>query len=351
MENNRILEVINKIKNKESKFLFFVPDISEPAASIYEIFYHAHVMKNNGYNTRIVVNGESKEKPYWIENNILDVDIELSSKIKLKVGPEDVIVIPEILTNVFEQTKNIPSIRIGLIQSIDYMLNGLLPGSNWRQFNIKNIITTSKTIKEMIENIMGNQFNIKTFDVGIPKYFKNNIKNKKPIISILYRNRNDITKIVKLFYMKYPQYSWISFDGMVYDGDNTKQLSRPDFAKKLDECFAAIWIDRISSFGTFPLECYKTRTIPISIIPDIIPEYLNKDTINYGYWAENLYEIPDMIANILSYYLEDSNFIFELYDKFKKFDDIYIQNPDNIVNLYNEFLEERLKTLKEYLKK
>ena len=58
----------------------------------------------------------------------------------------------------------------------------------------------------------------------------------------------------------------ISFDGMVYENDTTKQLSRKDFAEKLDKSFAAIWIDKISSFGTFPLECMKCKTIPIGII-------------------------------------------------------------------------------------
>jgi hypothetical protein len=353
MENSKIIERIENIKNKKSKFLFFVPDVTEPSASIYEIFYHAHLMKNEGYDVKLLVNGESIEKPYWIEDSILDVEIQNASNIKLKVGAEDVVVIPEILTNVFEQTKNIPSIRIGLLQSFDYMLNGLLPGSNWGQFGIKNVFTTSETLKHYFENTMGNYYDVKVFDVGIPSYFENKIKNKKPTIPIVYRNKNDITKIVKLFYMKYPQYSWLSFDGMVYsETDDIKQLSRQDFAKKLDESFAAVWIDRISSFGTFPLECYKTKTFPIGLIPDIKPDYIDKETIKYGYWAENIYEIPDMIANVLGHYLEDSDFISKMNDNFESINKKYRQEDqkDDIVGLYVELLNDRLETLEKSLK-
>jgi len=51
-------------------------------------------------------------------------------------------------------------------------------------------------------------------------------------------------------------------------------MRRVDFAKRLQGNFAAVWIDRIASFGTFPLECMKSGVIPISLVPDIIPEYL-----------------------------------------------------------------------------
>ena len=40
MDINKLKENINNIKNK-NKFLFFIPEITEPAASIYEIFFHA----------------------------------------------------------------------------------------------------------------------------------------------------------------------------------------------------------------------------------------------------------------------------------------------------------------------
>ena len=51
-------------------------------------------------------------------------------------------------------------------------------------------------------------------------------------------------------------------------------MRRIDFAKRLQSNFAAVWVDRISSFGTFPLECMKCGTIPICLKPDIMPEYM-----------------------------------------------------------------------------
>lgn len=353
MDINKLKENINNIKNKKNKFLFFIPEITEPAASIYEIFFHAHIMKKEGYDVKILVDGDNKEKPYWIEDEILDVDIELASEVKLKVGVDDVVVIPEILTNVFEQTKNIPSIRVGLLQSVDYMLNALLPGGTWKQFGVNNIITTSKRVKNLVSSVMGNNYNYYTYDIGIPSYFKNKVVNKIPTIPIVYRNQNDITKVVKMFYLKYPQYSWISFDGMVYENDTTKQLSRKDFAEKLDKSFAAIWIDKISSFGTFPLECMKCKTIPIGIIPDIFPEYLDVEDKTFGYWSNNIYEIPDMIANAINNYLEDTKLMDKIIKEFDYFDNKYTQenSEKQIVEIYSDLLNKRMIILEEQIKK
>lgn len=354
MDVNKIKENISNIKNKKSKFIFFVPEIIEPTASIYEIFFHAHIMKKEGYDVRILINGENKEKPYWIEDEILDVEIELASDVKLKVGADDVVIIPEILTNVFEQTKNIPSIRVGFLQSIDYMFNALLPGGTWKQLGVNNIITTSNKLKELVQNTMGSNYNFYTYDIGIPEYFKNKVTNKLPIIPIVFRNKNDIMKIVKMFYLKYPQYSWVSFDGMVYDNDSTKQLARKDFAEKLDKSFAAIWIDKISSFGTFPLECMKTKTIPIGLIPDIFPEYLDIETDkNLGYWTTNIYQIPEMIANAINNYLEDTKLLEEFGKDCEYFSDKYTQDNSEkqLINIYTELLNKRVNILEEHIKK
>lgn len=352
MENNKVLEIINNIKNKNNKVIIFIPEVDEPNASVYELFFHAHVLKKNGYNTKILIFGDSTEKPYWIEDKILDVDIELADKVKLSVSAEDIVIIPEILTSVFEQTKNIPSIRVAFVQSVDYMMNGLMIGTNLSDFNIKNIITTSKKMSDFIYNITNTKYNFKHYNIGIPDYFKNEVVNKKPIIPIIYRNKNEITKIIKLFYLKYPQYRWIMFDGMVYENDTTKQLSREDFAKRLDESYAAVWIDRISSFGTFPLECMKTNTLIIGLLPDFDPSYLNDEFQNVGMWTNNIYEIPDLIAKSINMYLEDSPILDEIVSDYNKITKQFSQENSEmeILKIYDELLNDRMESLNEYLK-
>ena len=252
-----------------------------------------------------------------------------------------------------EQTKDLPCIRIVLFQSVDYMLNSLLPGTDWNTFNITNVVTTSETLKEFIQTYYGkNKFNIKSYNLGIPDYFKNDEVPKKPIISIIGRNPNEISKIVKLFFSRYPQYSWVTFDSMLTKTKPPQTMRRIEFANRLRENFAAIWIDRIASLGTFPLECMKSGVLPICLKPDITPEYLlNRDAENKvesiisdtGIWTSDYYDIPTIIAEVILNYLQDG-IPDSLYESMNNVAEKYTQKnaEEKLKNIYQEILNERI---------
>jgi len=271
----KIKASLDRLVNKKSKFLFVVPESQSPVASVYEVYFHATVVKNLGYNVIIMVEKGDYVAPAWIEKELTDhVHMSMADP-KLQVGPEDIMVIPEVYSNVMEQTKNLPCMRVGLLQSVDYMTSALIPGTDWQSFGIQDVITTSQSLKEWLETFYGvGKYDIKTYNIGIPEYFERSAVPQKPVISVIGRNANEISKFVKLFFSKYPQYNWVTFDPMVTKSKPPQPMRRVDFAKRLRENFAAIWIDRIASFGTFPLECMKSGTIPICLKPDIMPEYM-----------------------------------------------------------------------------
>lgn len=344
---------LDKIKNKKSKFLFVVPKAQNPNASIYEIYFHATVVKNMGYNVLILIEKADYVPPTWIEKELTDFEHISMSDPKLMVGPEDFMVIPEIYSNVMEATKNLPCLRIGLLQSVDYMTNALIPGTDWKSFNINDIITTSATLKEWVETFYGiNKFKIKTYNIGIPDYFEESQVPQKPIISVIGRNVNEISKLVKLFFSRYPQYSWVTFDPMLTKSKPPQQMRRVDFAKRLQGNFAAVWVDRISSFGTFPLECMKSGVIPICLKPDITPEYIIERNENgegvkivegAGVWTDNYYDLPVLIGEVLVKFLDDaiSN---DLYSSMKKISEKYTQeNAEKQLNdIYLEYINSRI---------
>lgn len=348
----KIGESIRIMENKGSKILFCVPNVITPNSSVYEIYFHANVMKNAGYDVYMLTDPEF-ELPYWIEAELLDLKHLTLSNSKLNVNPHDIMIIPEIYSNIMESTKNLPCLRVGFLQSFDYMLSGLIPGMKWDSFNIKNVITISDKLKNMFHDFYGKDYNIKKYDIGIPDYFKRTNIPKKPIVSIVSRNANDVTKIAKLFYSKYPHFSWVSFDTMLTDNNPPKPTTREGFAKRLDENFLAVWIDRISSFGTFPLECMMSKTIPICFKPDILPDYLydsdGKYNVNCGIWIDDLYEIPNIIAEAVYTFMDDG----EYFDK--DFDvnilNKYRQNnsSEEIRCIYEEFINERISFFKNAL--
>lgn len=358
---NKIKESLDILKNNKSKFLFCVPNIETPSALIYEIYFHAHVLEELGYEVIMLTDNEETNPPDYIEDELINKKHLPMSKSKLSVGPHDFMIIPEIYSNVMEQTKNLPCKRIVLLQSIDYMLNALIPGGSWRNFGIEDVVTTSDMLKDLINLFYDfDNYKIKTYNIGIPSYFEKNIKPKKPIISIVGRNPNDISKVVKLFYAKFPQYRWIVFDAMLTNSKPSKPLRRTDFAEKLKENFAAVWIDRISSFGTFPLECMRCNTIPICLKPDITPDYLVDKTNkkeemmaveNLGVWTKDYYDIPLLIGDLLTKFLDDS-LPKEMFSVMNKISSKYNQNNSKkeLTKIYTDYINERIKLFENVIK-
>ena len=348
---DKVKESVLKLKNKESKFLFFVARGTNPAASVYEIYFHATTLKNLGYNVTMLTDVADYEIPSWIEPVLTDLPHESMEKAKLTVGTSDVVVIPEIFSNVMEQTKNLPCIRIGLLQSIDYMLNGLLPATDWKSFGIEEIITTNSEAVILMNEFYGeNTYNMQIASPAIPEYFKYNGELKRPVISIVGRNPNEISKIVKLFYSRYPQYGWLTFDSMITDSKPPSPLRRVDYAERLKKNFAVVWVDRISTFGTLPLEAMKAHTITIGLLPDIVPEYLldeeKKSVENTGVWTTDLYAIPVLIGELVHKFLDDTidDKIFEtmgsIADKYN-----VVDAAKNIEEVYGSILQKRIDVL------
>ena len=352
----KIKVALDRILNKKSKFLFVVPESQSPSASVYEIYFHATVVKNMGYEVIILVERGDYVIPIWIEKELTGFKHMSMSDPKLTVGPEDVMVIPEVYSNVMEQTKDLPCVRIGLLQSVDYMVNSLIPGTDWSSFGIRDVITTSITLQEWLETFYGvNKFNIKTYNIGIPEYFEKTDIPQKPIISVIGRNANEISKLVKLFFSRYPQYSWVTFDPMLTRSKPPQAMRRIDFAKRLQGNFAAVWIDRISSFGTFPLECMKAGVIPVCLKPDIMPEYLLKRSVDAdnnpvvdvisdaGLWTDNYYDLSILIGEALVKFLDDS-ISPEIYKVMEEVASKYTQkaSEERLSTIYQGYLDQRV---------
>jgi len=344
------------LESKKNKIMFFLPDLQgAPAASIYEIYFHGTVLKSLGYNVVILTETGKFVKPDFIEPELLDLEHVAADSAGISVSPEDMLVIPEIFTNVMEQTKKLPCMRVVLFQSIDNATKALLPGFDWTTFGINNVLTTSKTMERFVEEFFGKgKFRIRSYNVSVPDYFQNKEELKRPVISILVRNERELDKIVKLFFAKFPQYRWINFEPLVTDSKPPKHLRRKDFADRLGKNFAALWLDRISSHALFPLECMKVGTVPISLLPDVTPEYLigpdGKALENCGVWSDDFYQIPGLIADTLRKFLDDEIGA-NVYADMKKITDAYSPevSKNQLIAIYTTYFNERVDSLNKTL--
>jgi hypothetical protein len=304
---------LGKVKSKDFGIYFYTLDTKgNPVASIANIYEHVKILNEQGYKAYIL-HQQNDYKLHEDENgmgiaNWLGIEyanlphISIESQ-QLQVGPSDIIVIPEAFAGLIKETASFPCKRIVLLQAYEYVFEDLNLGENWAQHGINEVITTCESQRKYITDIFRG---IKTHvvPVGIPEFFKPNVKPKKPVIAISARDKREILKLVKVFYQKFPHYKFISFRDM-------SGFARDKFAEELQDSFLSVWVDEISGFGTFPIESMKCNTPVVGKIPRMIPEWMgtadesgNITLKDNGVWTGNINSLPDVVATMVGLFLE-----------------------------------------------
>lgn len=294
----QIEDNIKKVTNKDFGIYFFTTDTKgNPSGGVANIYEHVKVLNELGYKSYVLhEKNDYTSVGSWLGKEYAELPHVSIEDNKLKVSGTDCVVIPEIFANVLEQVKSLPCRKIVISQAYDYIFEMLEPGKNWADYNVRDVITTSKNQKEYLESL----FNIPTIDVGItkvgiPEYFKKSEEPKKPIINIHTRDQRDTVKIFKAFYVKYPHLKWLSFRDL-------RGMPREKFASELAEGCVTIWVDDISGFGTIPLESMKCGVPVIGKVPNMVPEWI---TDKNGLWTNNINNIVDILGNYIQAWLED----------------------------------------------
>lgn len=346
--NQQILETLKKIENNDFNIYFFVLDSKgNPIGELTYIYEHAKILRDNGFNAIIVTEkNEYTGVADWLGEEYMHIPHVSVESQNLKVGPQDFLIIPEIFANVMDQTKQFPCKRIVFSQSYDYILEILNIGAKWGDYGIKDCITTTEKQKQYIGELFSN-VNVEVIPLGIPEYFKPTDKLQKPIISLSCRDPRDTTKIVKSFYLKYPQYKWVTFRDM-------KGLPRTTFAQTLSESCLAVWVDPISGFGTFPIEAMKCGVPVIGRVPHMIPEWMEESTADgqdkmlkeNGIWTYDTLRLPDLIATFIRLWLED-NIPTDVYEKMKDTPSKYTMESMNssVLDYYKRQVNSRIAEL------
>jgi len=340
----KIEKSIENLKNKTARIYFLVQDTKgNPKGSIAYTYEMANVLYKNNYN--VIMIHETTEYTgvsEWLGEEYMQIPHESIEGRNLSISPEDFIVIPELYGHVMDQLKNFPCGKVVLCQAYDQMLETLAPGATWSQYGFAKVLTTSETQKKYIKEIMRNA-SVDVIEPVLSKHFTKKDKPSKPIIAIHTREPRDTAKIIKTFYLKYPQFRWITFRDM-------RGIKQEDFAKFLKDSFVSVWVDNESGFGTFPLESMATNTPVIGKIPNLKPEWMEESN---GIWTYQFNEMIDVVANFTQNWLED-NISPELYDKMVETSEKYQntkKHEDNIITLFEDYFEVRSKLFSDQLDK
>jgi hypothetical protein len=336
---------IQNMKDKNSRVYLLAQDTKGNAtASIAYIYRLALSLRNAGYNSIILHEvADYYGVSSWLGEEYMEIPHQSMEGQNFDVSPEDFIIIPELYGYVMGQISKLPCGKIVLSQAYDNILETLQPGETWAQLGFFKCITTSETQKDYISKLMRN-VSVDVLEPFISDVYSKPSLPAKPIVSVLTRDQRDTINLVKSFYIKFPQYRWITFRDM-------RNLTEKQFADGLKDVCLSVWVDEISSYGTFPLESMKTGVPVLGLVPNIVPSWLNE---NNGLWANNKVQIVDFVADYLQSWLED-NIDSKIYDEMEntvsslstkeKFDTEAVSLIEGYINTRLSSFEEQLSKL------
>lgn len=334
---------LKKIENKESKIYFLTQDTEGRAAASVSVNYQfvKHLV-DAGYNAYVLYEKkEYKDVSDWLGDEYSSLPHANIEGGELKVGPQDFVVVPELYGHVLEQINKMPCTKIMFCQAYDYILETLNPGYGWTNYGVTDCITTTESQKEYIKGIFPS-IETTVIKPSFDECFIPSKKPKKPVVAIHTRDPRDTMKIIKAFYLKNPQFKWISFKDM-------RNMKREEFAEILGESCLSVWLDRTGGFGTFPLESMLCNTPVIGTLPILKPDWLTNEN---GLWVADETKVVEMIGNYMKNWLEDSvpeNLMNKMKDSVK---DYTLDNErSGVINFFESLLEQRRTEFKNSINK
>jgi hypothetical protein len=342
-ENIEKLEsALGRLETKENVIYFLTYDTKNNArASVKHIYDMALTLKENGYNSKILVEDETYTGADWLGESYKDLPVVSIKGDKIEIKIEDVIVVPEYYSNVLQQLSNIRCLKVMLVQQKEYIFETLPIGSRWSDYGFDRVITTTEESKKYILDIFPETL-VHIVPPMIGDNFKPNEGVTKPYIGISVRDRVQHRKFISEFYLKYPHLRWITFKDMV-------QMSYEEFSESLKDCMVSFWVDDESTFGTFPLESMKCGVPVVGKIPKNEPDWLTEN----GMWTYDENKLIEILGTYVLASLEGVELTEEVKDKMKETLLPYSSDitKTTILSIFNSFNNKRSETIKNALEK
>ena len=346
---DRIKAEIEKIDKKESKICFFVLDTKgTPSGSLEYIYKLAYILNGEGYDVNMLYQTEKDETFVGVSSWLYEKYSELKHfniNDEFEISPSDILFIPEIFANVMNQTKKLPCKRVAILQNFDYLVEQTPYAAQWGDFGIIDAIVNTKNNEELLKDIFPY---VRTHVV--PPYvgdeFTKQIEPKKLIVNVVAKDQNDINKIIKPFYWKYPTFKWVSFRDL-------RNFTKENFAKALREGIATIWVDEPTSFGYSAIEAMKSGSIVIAKVPNEKLEWAydeNGQLKNCCLWFDNFNTVQKQLASVIRSYITDTVPDI-IYDEAKKTSEPYKEDETKkcIISTVENILNNRKEEMKQLL--
>jgi hypothetical protein len=340
----KLNEILSNINSNSYNVYLYVPSIPDTvyAMAVEEIYNICFFLRKNNYNAFLITGEDEKDPefkiPAFLSEELKALPHLSPKKDNINVSVNDVLIVPEFFVNVMHQIfdAKIQCEKIVLCQSQTYMLDSLPPNHTWAAWGFNTVLTTSDQLKEFIQRNSRVNYNIQTYNIGIPDYFKPK-KIKKPIIMYYSREDANIKRLSKIFFMKYPELSWVLFE-RVQGAENF--LTRQKLAEKMGEIPALLWLDKDAGFGTLPLEAMKSGMVVVGMIPEIEKNYTK--TNDTAIWSNSIEILAEQLGIVIKEWLAD-NIPSVVYENMEKVSNEYtVENHEKtLIQAFSNIVENR----------
>ena len=296
---------ISKIDKKENKIFFFVVDTKgSPSGSLEYIYNLALILKEDGYDVNMLhTDKEFVGVGAWLGEEYTNLPHFNVNDGEISTSPSDILFIPEIYSQVMNQTKSLPCKRIAILQNYDYVVEQMPYVAQWGDFGIMDCITNS--------DYQGKELNksfpyvkMKKITPYISDIFGEYMEQppRKMVVNIITKDPSISKKIVKPFYWKYPLFKWVSFKGV-------KNLPKTGFAEELRDAAVTIVVDDDTSFGYSALEAMKSGSIVMMKVPQTGLDWAASDDNalpNCCIWFNDYDTLHRQLVSVVRAYLTDN---------------------------------------------
>jgi len=340
---------LEKIENNQFKIMFYVLDSKgNPNGSLANIYVMAFMLQEIGYEILMLhSDNEFQGVSEWMGEKYGKLPHANIEKDKVSINVSDILIIPELFSNVQSQTSKLPCKRIVLCQQYNYLYEFLPIGSEFGKYGILDVITTSKGQELLLKDVFP-YIKTKIIEPSIASYFYKGIGEKELLVAIASKDQSYINRIVKPFYLKYPLYKFLTFKDL-------RSLPQETYAEEIRNSAILVWIDNDTNFGYSPIEAIKSNTIVIAKMPEIMPDWaLEKDgetLTNAVIWVDKMIDVPRVIASVIQAWMNDNvpekltNSMLLFKDKFTR-----EQQKEQVKKVFEEYIEERRSEINQTIK-
>lgn len=294
---------IEKINKKENRIYFFVIDTQGvPSGSLEYIYNLALILKEDGYNVSMLYSQGEDEfvgVGSWLGEEYSSLPHYDVNKGEIEASPSDILFIPEIFAQVMSQTKKMPCLRVAIMQNFNFMVEQMPYAAQWGDFGIMNAIVNSKSQEELLKDVFP-YVNVHKVTPFISPIFGNVSQPKKMVVNLIAKNPEDVHRIIKPFYWKYPLLKWVSFKEI-------RNLKKEDFAKELRENAITVVCDDAGSFCYSALEAAKSGSIVLCKLGNNVPDWAETEEglRNCCIWFDDFKMLHNQIATVVRSYITD----------------------------------------------